>query len=144
MSATLKAMFNLPEFLTKRDAWAEPFHTYLPLLSTPRTDCPIELERPGTPEAQERWKNHRFVSADGIKEGMRNDSMSTHPLSDLQLDIISVAQGLDGLDTQLGWIGVAEEQILKTEHEGALFVQRQITNFLEKQRLLRDQVKKRV
>ena len=40
--ATVKKIFNLPEFLTKRDAWAGTFEGLL-TLSTPRTDCPGEI-----------------------------------------------------------------------------------------------------
>lgn len=34
-------MFNLPSFLTKRDAWAATFDDLF--LTTPRTDCPETL-----------------------------------------------------------------------------------------------------
>lgn len=37
--ATVKKIFNLKEFLTKRDAWAGTFETVLNR-TTPRTDCP--------------------------------------------------------------------------------------------------------
>lgn len=37
--ATVKKIFNLKEFLTKRDAWAGTFETVL-TRDTPRTDCP--------------------------------------------------------------------------------------------------------
>ena len=37
--ATLKRIFNLKEFLTKRDAWAGAFDVVINR-STPRTDCP--------------------------------------------------------------------------------------------------------
>lgn len=39
--ATVKKIFNLKEFLTKRDAWAGTFEGVLSR-STPRTDCPGE------------------------------------------------------------------------------------------------------
>ncbi|KAL2917742.1 hypothetical protein HK105_202615 [Polyrhizophydium stewartii] len=45
ISATLKKLFNLPSFLTKRDAWALPFDS-LASLSTPRTDCIVTLPTP--------------------------------------------------------------------------------------------------
>ncbi|OIW18856.1 hypothetical protein TanjilG_25299 [Lupinus angustifolius] len=43
--ATVKKIFNLPQFLTKRDEWAG---TLVPLLTrtTPRTDCPVKLPDP--------------------------------------------------------------------------------------------------
>ncbi|CAJ1948674.1 unnamed protein product [Sphenostylis stenocarpa] len=43
--ATVKKILNLPEFLTKRDAWAGTFENLLSL-STPRTDCPVKLAEP--------------------------------------------------------------------------------------------------
>lgn len=43
--ATVKKIFNLPEFLTKRDAWAGTFEVVLNR-SSPRTDCPVTLPEP--------------------------------------------------------------------------------------------------
>ncbi|KAL5724862.1 phospholipase C [Ranunculus cassubicifolius] len=40
--ATVKKIFNLNEFLTKRDAWAGTFETVITRTS-PRTDCPLTL-----------------------------------------------------------------------------------------------------
>jgi len=40
--ATVKKIFNLPEFLTKRDAWAGTFEGLL-TRSSPRTDCPGQI-----------------------------------------------------------------------------------------------------
>lgn len=37
--ATVKKIFNLPEFLTKRDEWAGTFDIVINR-TTPRTDCP--------------------------------------------------------------------------------------------------------
>ncbi|KAL0429378.1 UNVERIFIED_CONTAM: Non-specific phospholipase C3 [Sesamum radiatum] len=43
--ATVKKIFNLKEFLTKRDAWAGTFECVLNRTS-PRTDCPVSLPEP--------------------------------------------------------------------------------------------------
>ncbi|KAL3622343.1 Non-specific phospholipase C3 [Castilleja foliolosa] len=43
--ATVKKIFNLKSFLTKRDAWAGTFECVLNRTS-PRTDCPVELSEP--------------------------------------------------------------------------------------------------
>nr|XP_016477987.1 PREDICTED: non-specific phospholipase C3-like [Nicotiana tabacum] len=43
--ATVKKIFNLSEFLTKRDAWAGTFETVINR-TTPRTDCPETLPEP--------------------------------------------------------------------------------------------------
>jgi hypothetical protein len=41
--ATMKKVFNLPAFLTKRDAWAGTFEDVVMQRSEPRTDCPMTL-----------------------------------------------------------------------------------------------------
>ncbi|KAI8336118.1 phosphoesterase family-domain-containing protein [Chlamydoabsidia padenii] len=46
--ATLKKLFNLPNFLTKRDAWAGTFENAISL-DKPRTDCPVKLSDPPAP-----------------------------------------------------------------------------------------------
>jgi phospholipase C len=59
--ATMKKMFGLPSFLTKRDAWAATFDDYLHVLDSPRTDCPLHLpEAPTslTPD-QAAWEGGR-------------------------------------------------------------------------------------
>ncbi|XP_030962379.1 non-specific phospholipase C4-like [Quercus lobata] len=43
--ATVKKIFNLKEFLTKRDAWAGTFEGVL-TRKTPRSDCPVTLGEP--------------------------------------------------------------------------------------------------
>ncbi|KAK4364332.1 hypothetical protein RND71_015690 [Anisodus tanguticus] len=43
--ATVKKIFNLGDFLTKRDAWAGTFDTAI-TRTTPRTDCPETLPEP--------------------------------------------------------------------------------------------------
>jgi len=36
----VKKLFNLPSFLTKRDAWAGTFEGIVQRRTEPRTDCP--------------------------------------------------------------------------------------------------------
>ncbi|GKV07481.1 hypothetical protein SLEP1_g19256 [Rubroshorea leprosula] len=43
--ATVKKIFNLKEFLTKRDAWAGTFESVVSR-SSPRADCPVTLPEP--------------------------------------------------------------------------------------------------
>ncbi|KAJ8762701.1 hypothetical protein K2173_012193 [Erythroxylum novogranatense] len=45
IAATVKKIFNLKDFLTKRDAWAGTFEGVL-TRTTPRTDCPVTLPEP--------------------------------------------------------------------------------------------------
>ncbi|XVF56681.1 hypothetical protein PTKIN_Ptkin06aG0140000 [Pterospermum kingtungense] len=73
--ATLKKIFNLKEFLTKRDAWAGSFDIVVNR-STPRTDCPEKLPEP-------------------VK--MRDtDAKETEKLSDFQEELVQVAAALKG------------------------------------------------
>ncbi|PON87499.1 Acid phosphatase [Trema orientale] len=46
LPATVKKIFNLPHFLTKRDEWAGTFETVFLRRTTPRTDCPVTLPDP--------------------------------------------------------------------------------------------------
>mmetsp|Transcript_8908 Transcript_8908/g.23122 ORF Transcript_8908/g.23122 Transcript_8908/m.23122 type:complete len:514 (+) Transcript_8908:67-1608(+) len=48
--ATLKNLFGLPRFLTRRDAWAGSFHEEL-TEQAPRTDAPLHLPEAPTPSA---------------------------------------------------------------------------------------------
>ncbi|KAH0456691.1 hypothetical protein IEQ34_014598 [Dendrobium chrysotoxum] len=73
--ATVKKIFNLKEFLTKRDAWAGTFETVL-TRTTPRTDCPVTL-----PEVK---KMRTAEAAEGA------------PLSDFQQELVQLAAVLNG------------------------------------------------
>eukprot|EP01087_Luapelamoeba_hula_P022092 TRINITY_DN7847_c0_g2_i2.p1 TRINITY_DN7847_c0_g2~~TRINITY_DN7847_c0_g2_i2.p1 ORF type:complete len:483 (-),score=44.04 TRINITY_DN7847_c0_g2_i2:202-1650(-) len=46
--ATLKKLFNTNSFLTARDAWSPTIDFVVESRTTPRTDCPTKLPRPGT------------------------------------------------------------------------------------------------
>jgi phospholipase C len=48
--ATVKEIFNLPHFLTRRDASARPFTSLFTALQSPRTDTPQKLERTALPQ----------------------------------------------------------------------------------------------
>ncbi|KAI3893420.1 hypothetical protein MKW92_045376 [Papaver armeniacum] len=54
--ATVKKIFNLKEFLTKRDAWAGTFESVLSR-NTPRTDCPVTLSDPQKIRPREAEEN---------------------------------------------------------------------------------------
>ncbi|KAM1578225.1 non-specific phospholipase C3-like [Malus sylvestris] len=75
ISATVKKIFNLKEFLTKRDAWAGTFDVVLNRTS-PRTDCPATLPDP--------MKLREAVSKDGAK------------ISDFQEELVQLAAALNG------------------------------------------------
>ena len=53
MPATLKKLFNLTSFLTKRDAWAGTFDDLL--LDAPRADADTPLDLPDAPAPAQPW-----------------------------------------------------------------------------------------
>eukprot|EP00958_Prasinococcus_capsulatus_P002755 scaffold236_cov419-Prasinococcus_capsulatus_cf.AAC.41 len=58
IAATVKALFGLPDFLTRRDAWAGTFHMALNL-TRPREDTPYHL--PEAPEPSSEHAAHSCV-----------------------------------------------------------------------------------
>ncbi|GAB2233923.1 hypothetical protein Droror1_Dr00003153 [Drosera rotundifolia] len=73
--ATVKKLFNLNNFLTKRDAWAGTFEGLL-TRKTPRTDCPVTLSEP-------------------VKLRERG-AIEEQPLSDFQKELVQMAACLNG------------------------------------------------
>ncbi|KAL6654002.1 hypothetical protein ACP70R_007467 [Stipagrostis hirtigluma subsp. patula] len=60
--ATVKKIFNLREFLTRRDAWAGTFESVL-TRDTPRADCPEKLPEPvRLRSAEAEAEEHRAIS----------------------------------------------------------------------------------
>ncbi|KAG9145011.1 hypothetical protein Leryth_023191, partial [Lithospermum erythrorhizon] len=74
--ATLKKIFNLKDFLTKRDAWAGTFESVLNR-STPRSDCPGTM-----PECPTKSK----------ETGVETEAK----LSDFQAEIVQLSAVLNG------------------------------------------------
>jgi len=72
--ATAKLLFNLPSFLTQRDAWAATFLELLcgnvvdtkgritRSLMRPRSDCPLVLPRAGSREFQQRYRQAEAIA----------------------------------------------------------------------------------
>ncbi|PON56691.1 Acid phosphatase [Parasponia andersonii] len=76
IAATVKKIFNLPHFLTKRDEWAGTIETLFLTRTTPRTDCPVSLPEP--PRLREG----------GAKEESK--------LSEFQAELVQMAATLNG------------------------------------------------
>nr|AGT17027.1 phosphoesterase [Saccharum hybrid cultivar R570] len=77
--ATVKKLFNLRSFLTKRDAWAGTFDCVL-TRDTPRTDCPLTLPEP-------------------VK--LRRTAVAEHaPLSEFQEELVQLAAVFNGDHTK--------------------------------------------
>ncbi|GAV62118.1 Phosphoesterase domain-containing protein [Cephalotus follicularis] len=74
--ATVKKLYNLPSFLTKRDAWAGTFEGIVQTRTEPRTDCPVQLPTPTK-----------------IRQGEANEDAS---LSEFQQEMLQLAAVLNG------------------------------------------------
>ena len=123
VSASLKEMFNLPSFLTKRDEWAASFASTILNSSKPRTDCPLQIPVPGTPEQKKNQKIevHNPLTDELFAEVEKNGTISTVPLTDLQYEILTIAKGITNDDFDV--------YTLKTEHEGARYCRQQLKKF---------------
>lgn len=77
--ATMKKIFNLKSFLTKRDEWAGTFEWLFTQRNSPRTDCPKVL--PPAPTVPEEYL---------IEEGQK-------PMNSLQLSYIAFMNDMLGL-----------------------------------------------
>ncbi|KAI8831701.1 phosphoesterase family-domain-containing protein [Chytridium lagenaria] len=66
ISATLKNIFKLNSFLTKRDAWAGTFDFLVDELSTPRTDAAWTL--PNAPAIDQAFARFEKEDADSVEE----------------------------------------------------------------------------
>ncbi|KAJ6763400.1 NON-SPECIFIC PHOSPHOLIPASE C4-RELATED [Salix purpurea] len=75
IAATVKKIFNLKEFLTKRDAWAGTFEGILTRAS-PRVDCPVTLVEPVK-----------------LREGAAKEDAK---LSEFQVELVEMAAVLNG------------------------------------------------
>ncbi|CAL9138443.1 unnamed protein product [Musa acuminata var. zebrina] len=106
--ATVKKLFNLKEFLTKRDAWAGTFETVL-TRTTPRTDCPETLPEP------------KKLRPTGASE--------TAKLSEFQTELVQLGASLNGDYAKDIYPRRLVENM--TVAEGAQYVQDAFKTFLE-------------
>ncbi|EXB70660.1 Phospholipase C 3 [Morus notabilis] len=77
IAATVKKIFNLKNFLTKRDEWAGTFESVFLSRTIPRTDCPVTLPEP-----------IRLREADQAKEDAH--------VSEFQAELVQMAATLNG------------------------------------------------
>jgi phospholipase C len=107
--ATAKQLFNLPAFLTRRDAGAT---TLLPLasLASPRDDAPLTVPRP---------PSQAFLAL--------QEPIATQAPNDLQLDLLTLARHLDpavSITDVLAPVPPTEEQAAReAQAHGAHFAQ---------------------
>ncbi|KAG6558233.1 hypothetical protein Mapa_000416 [Marchantia paleacea] len=119
IAATLKKIFNLKSFLTRRDAWAGTFDDVLSL-SEPRKDCIVNLPAVPPPDATDRSMPAGEVSAAGC------------PLHEWQQELVLLAyvlSGQTGPDVPKTCAEVAQR--MNTE-EACEFVEKAVTTFVQR------------
>lgn len=104
VAATLKEIFGLPKFLTKRDAAANTF-TEVFSLSAPRKDTPAQLQRPPLPQITAPVDSSRHPA--------------NHPVDDTQREILL---GVHHLTQSSHPHGPHADELPKTQHEASMFI----------------------
>ncbi|MFL6447111.1 MAG: alkaline phosphatase family protein [Bryobacteraceae bacterium] len=116
--ATLKQIFNLPSFLTKRDAAAQTFSDMLSL-TTARTDAPQNLSSL-VPAAHTLVQRPPSTPEEAMVQKAAGQ-ISTAPLSDFQQALVALAHTLDVGDTaELRTLKMARR--IETEYDAAVYV----------------------
>ena len=117
--ATIKKVFGLPAFLTRRDAAANTFEG-VASLGSPRTDAPLRFraadERRLTEWGDEVTDLHR------ARMLMARGEASAAPISGLQLDIVALARER-AMDTAVPEAAVLDlMRPMLTEHDAAIYI----------------------
>ncbi|XAR62387.1 hypothetical protein NMG60_11017122 [Bertholletia excelsa] len=107
--ATVKNIFNLPSFLTKRDAWAGTFEGLLQTRNEPRTDCPEQLPTPVK-----------------IREGEANEDAK---LTEFQQELLQLASVLKGDDILTSFPQKIGKDM--TVREGKAYIEDAVNRFFE-------------
>jgi phospholipase C len=71
IAATIKRLFGLPKFLSRRDAWSASFDHLFDELNAPRTDTPAHLPEAPPPSADMRTKHPWGTDCDDPTRRMR-------------------------------------------------------------------------
>jgi uncharacterized protein YegP (UPF0339 family) len=111
--ATVKKMFGLPSFLTKRDASAATFDDLFTLRTAPRDDTPQTLPRADLPE----------VSSDPEDPSSPGNARIDNTQQ-------QVNEGLHMLTSH----GHGSQAMPSTQHEASLHLQRRISDYLKRQK----------
>jgi len=114
VAATIKKLFGLPSFLTKRDAWAGTFEEVWSVLPAPRTDCPMTIAD-DIPTL-----NRRQLEDQG------DDIDPSAPLTDSQAALVEIVRGLrdDPMTMESAMEDVDDGDTSMTQAEALDFVRR--------------------
>jgi phospholipase C len=128
--ATVKQAFNLPNFLTQRDASAHTFETNLSL-DAPRSDTPVTLPRPGDPAtiAVHRSLARIPVTTDTVAAVMDAGAPSRAPLTAYQQSLVQLANSLKIRESPR-LASLRASRLIDNEHDAAVQVRDAATRFL--------------
>ncbi|MGZ5095811.1 MAG: alkaline phosphatase family protein, partial [Burkholderiales bacterium] len=126
--ATLKSIFKLKSFLTRRDAAANTFAS-IASLGAPRTDVPSNV---ALPAARDRpVMDDELLDANMAMKAKVAARTSTAPLTDLQKALVSHAHTLDVDETpQLRALRMARR--VESEYDAAVYVREVTARYLAK------------
>lgn len=124
--ASVKKLFDLPDFLTQRDAAANTFDRLV--TDQFRQDAPTTLPRPAPLTPPPSAHTTAMLSDDAIVDSM--DAASAQPLSELQQSLVGLSKTLDTKEDPRTRVTRLASQPT-TEHDAAIAV-RQATNLFIK------------
>ena len=124
--ATLKKIFNLPHFLTQRDAAAATFEQNL-VLEQPRSDAPINLHWAASAAALAMVNTP--VTVEKVNQAVAAGAASQSPLTEFQQSLVELADSLDTGESHFMAVARAAH-VVETEHEAAVHTQETVARFL--------------
>ena len=130
--ATVKELFDLPSFLTKRDAQAATFTRLLDNPVRADADTPRTLPRPGDPVATafHQVPGAATMTGDKVAEQLGSGQASTANLSEFQTSLVGLANTLDVQDSPRMRVLRLAHSIVD-EHDAAVHVREVATQFVE-------------
>ena len=91
ISSTVKTLFSLPNFLTKRDAWAGSFEELL--LDEPRDDTPLHLPLAPGQQSPHSVTCGEFRPGWACRPKTKNDACDEHERNGVRCVVRGAAQG---------------------------------------------------
>jgi len=127
--ATVKKAFNLPNFLTQRDANAQTFEQNLSL-EAPRRDTPVTLPRPGDAltMARHRTLARLPVTTDTVTVVMEAGTPSRAPLTEYQQSLVTLANSLKIRESPR-LAALRTTRLIEQEHDAAVQVREAAARF---------------
>jgi phospholipase C len=124
--ATVKETFDLPAFLTRRDAAAATFEQNLSL-DQPRTDAPSRLPRAA--DSSTLAKLSTPIRPERIVEALAAGQDSKASLSEFQRSLVSLADSLNAGRSPSRAL-TRQAHVTETEHEAAAYTRDAVARFL--------------